>query len=68
MQATETGKPDTRAELPIEWSLKKIHLKEPFIISSFDGGNNGYFNMIGDHLGEGYHPYIFAHTRFPSLK
>ena len=60
MHATETGKPDTTAALPKGWSLKKVMLTEPLIISPFGAENDCYFNIIGDNLGQGYHQYIFA--------
>ena len=44
----------------------KINLKEPLIISPFGGGNECYFNIVGDHLGQGYHQYIFADKFYPS--
>jgi hypothetical protein len=65
MHATETGKPDTTAVLPKGWTLQKIMLKEPLIISPFGGGHECYFNIIGDHLGQGYHQYIFAAPTYP---
>jgi len=66
MHATETGKPDTTATLPSGWILKKVILKEPLIISPFGGGNECYYNIIGDNLGQGYHQYIFADKIYPS--
>jgi hypothetical protein len=66
MHATETGKPDTTVILPSGWRLKKEKLKEPLIISPFGGGNECYYNILGDHLGQGYHQYIFAQTMYPS--
>jgi len=68
MHATETGKPDTTASLPDGWSLKKIILKEPLIISPFGGGNECYYNIVGDNLGQGYHQYIFSDAVYPSIK
>ena len=68
MHATETGKPDTSAVLPAGWTLKKVTLKEPLIISPFGGGNDCYYNIVGDHLGQGYHQYIFADKIYPSNK
>ena len=68
MHATETGKPDTTAILPIGWTLKKMMLKEPLIISPFGGGNECYYNIVGDNLGQGYHQYIFANKFYPSSK
>ena len=66
MHATETGKPDTTVILPNGWSLKKLILKEPLIISPFGGGNECYYNIIGDNLGQGYHQYIFANKFYPT--
>ena len=66
MHATETGKPDTTPALPRGWTLKKIMLKEPLIISPFGGGNECYYNIVGDNLGQGYHQYIFANTIYPA--
>ncbi len=67
MHATETGKPDSTSILPKGWELKKVILKEPLIISPFGGGNECYFNIIGDNLGQGYHQYIFADTIYPNM-
>lgn len=66
MHATETGEPSLDAVLPEGWTLKKVDLKEPLIISPFGGGNDCYFNIIGDNLGQGYHQYIFADSVYPS--
>lgn len=66
MHATETGKADTTANLPSGWTLKKVILKEPLIISPFGGGNECYYNIIGDNLGQGYHQYIFADSVYPN--
>jgi len=66
MHATETGEPDTTANLPIGWTLKKMMLKEPLIISPFGGGNECYYNIVGDNLGQGYHQYIFANKFYPT--
>jgi hypothetical protein len=68
MHATETGKPDTSAVLPKGWSLKKVILEGPLIIAPFGGGNECYYNIIGDHLGQGYHQYVFADNVYPSSK
>ena len=43
-----------------------MNLKEPLIISPFGGGNECYFNIVGDHLGQGYHQYIFASKFYPT--
>ncbi len=66
MNATETGKPDTTAILPNGWTLKKVILKEPLIISPFGGGNECYYNIVGDNLGQGYHQYIFSDKYYPT--
>lgn len=65
MHATETGKPDTTTNLPYGWSLNKIILNEPLILSPFGGGNECYYNIVGDHLGQGYHQYIFEGNSYP---
>ena len=41
-------------------------LKEPLIISPFGGGNECYYNIVGDNLGQGYHQYIFADKFYPT--
>lgn len=68
MHATETGKPDTTATLPSGWTLRKVVLKEPLIISPFGGGDECYYNIVGDNLGQGYHQYVFAGAIYPSDK
>ena len=66
MHAFENNKPDTSVVLPKGWTLKKVYIKEPLIVSPFGGGNNCYFNIVGDHLGQGYHQYVFADKIYPS--
>jgi hypothetical protein len=66
MHATEKGEPDTTVILPSGWTITKVILKEPLIISPFGGGNECYYNIIGDNLGQGYHQYIFADKIYPS--
>lgn len=66
MHAFEKGKPDTTVVLPTGWSLHKVILKEPLIISPFGSGNNCYYNIVGDNLGQGYHQYIFADKFYSS--
>jgi hypothetical protein len=68
MHATESGKPDTTVALPNGWTLKKVIMNEPLIISPFGGGNECYYNIIGDHLGQGYHQYIFADSVYPPIE
>jgi hypothetical protein len=64
MHATETGSPTTEVSLPSGWTIKKISLTSPLIITPFGGGNECYFNIVGDHLGQGYHQYIYANSFF----
>lgn len=66
MHATENGFPDTNVVLPSGWEIKKVVLQEPLIIAPFGGGNACYFNIVGDHLGQGYHQYIFSNSIYPS--
>jgi hypothetical protein len=66
MHATKTGKPETTAALPKGWSIKKVMLTAPLIITPFGAVNDCYFNIIGDNLGQGYHQYIFADKIYPS--
>jgi hypothetical protein len=66
MHATEQGKADTTVALPCGWTLKKVKLKEPLLISPFGGGNECYYNIVGDHMGQGYHQYIFRDSIYPS--
>jgi hypothetical protein len=66
MHATEAREPNLDAVLPKGWTLKKVFLKEPLIISPFGGGNECYYNIVGDNLGQGYHQYIFADKFYPS--
>lgn len=65
MHAYETHAPDTTAVLPPGWTLKKKVLDEPLIVSPFGGGDDCYFNILGDHLGQGYHQYKFADAFYP---
>ncbi len=48
--------------LPEGWSLEKTELPEPLIITPSQGG---YYNVVGDCLGQGYHQYIFADATYP---
>jgi hypothetical protein len=66
MHAFENNGPDTTAALPEGWTLRKVFLTEPLIVSPFGGGNECYFNIVGDNLGQGYHQYIFADKYYPS--
>ena len=65
MHATETGEPNLDVILPKGWTLKKVILQEPLVIFPFGKGEDCYFNIVGDHLGQGYHQYKYANTYYP---
>ena len=65
MHATETGMPTLDVNLPEGWTLDVVTIEEPLIIPPFGGGDHCYFNILGDHLGQGYHQYEFAESVFP---
>ena len=65
MHATETGTPDLDASLPTGWSIKKVTLEKPLLIAPFGSKGDCYFNILGDHLGQGYHQYLFAKEVYP---
>lgn len=65
MHAFEDGEPNMSVELPEGWTLKKVELVEPLIISPFGGGDFCYHNIVGDNLGQGYHQYIFTNSFYP---
>lgn len=65
MHATETGTPKLDTVLPEGFVLKKVKLDEPLIVTPFGKGEDCYFNIIGDHLGQGYHQYKYAGDYFP---
>lgn len=65
MHATETGMPDLDVTLPKGWTLKKVSLQEPLIILPFGKSEDCYFNVVGDHLGQGYHQYKYAKEYYP---
>jgi len=62
MHATETGTPSLDVALPAGWTLRKVELAEPLVISPSQGG---YYNIVGDCLGQGYHQYVFADATYP---
>ncbi len=66
MHATETGRPTLEVALPEGWTLRKVQLESPLIVAPFGGGDACYFNILGDHLGQGYHQYVFADSVYPS--
>jgi hypothetical protein len=63
MHATETGTPSLDVALPAGWTLRKSDLAEPLVIAPSQGG---YYNIVGDCLGQGYHQYIFAGSTYPA--
>ncbi len=65
MHATEVGAPNLEVVLPEGWTLKKVSLKEPLVILPFGKGEECYFNIVGDHLGQGYHQYKYASEYYP---
>lgn len=65
MHATETGAPNLDVVLPEGWTLQKVSLQEPLVILPFGKGEDCYFNIVGDHLGQGYHQYEYANEYYP---
>ena len=65
MHATEVGAPNLEVVLPEGWTLKKVPLQEPLVILPFGKGEECYFNIVGDHLGQGYHQYKYANAYYP---
>jgi|GEM_PF-341773 len=63
MHATVTGKPRLDVKLPNGWILNLVKIDKPLIVTPTV---NGYVNIIGDNLGQGYHQYIYADDRFNS--
>ena len=52
MHATETGEPNLDVILPKGWTINKVNLQEPLVILPFGKGEDCYFNIVGDHLGQ----------------
>lgn len=65
MHATEATAPDTTVVLPTGWTLRRVALDEPLILVPFGNEGDCYYNILGDHLGQGYHQYIFANPVYP---
>ena len=65
MHATETGTPNLDAVLPKGFKLEKVKLDEPLIIVPFGDKEDCYFNIVGDHLGQGFHQFEYADKFFP---
>jgi len=65
MHATETGTPNLNAVLPPGFTVRKVRLEEPLVILPFGDKEDCYFNIVGDHLGQGYHQYKYADAYYP---
>ena len=65
MHATETGTPNLNVVLPQGFKIKKVKLDEPLIILPFGEKEDCYFNIVGDHLGQGYHQYKYGSDYYP---
>lgn len=65
MHATESGEPNLDVILPKGWTLKKVSLEEPLVILPFGEAEDCYYSIVGDHLGQGYHQYIYANEYYP---
>ena len=61
----ESGHPNTNVALPDGWTLKKVFIEKPLVVSPFGTGNDCFYNILGDNLGQGYHQYIFANEFYP---
>jgi hypothetical protein len=55
--------PTTDVVLPAGWTIRRVELREPLVITPSQGG---YYNIVGDCLGQGYHQYAFAGTEYPA--
>lgn len=55
--------PTTEVALPPGWSLARVQLEAPLVLMPSQGG---YYNVVGDCLGQGYHQYIFADPVWPA--
>lgn len=67
MHATENGEPTLNVVLPEAWTLSSKVISKDLIIAPFGGGDYCYYNIVGDHLGQGYHQYIYADEVYPSV-
>ena len=65
MHASEAPEPSLDVTLPPGWMLERVELTEPLIIPPFGGEGHCYHNILGDHLGQGYHQYQFAGAVWP---
>jgi hypothetical protein len=65
MHATENGPPNLNAHLPEGFTLQHLTLDTPLVITPFGESGDCYFNIVGDHLGQGYHQYQYGADRYP---
>lgn len=65
MHATETKAPQLDVQLPEGWILERDSLEKPLIITPFGSEGECFFNIMGDHLGQGYHQYKYAGEYYP---
>lgn len=66
MHATQDSSgPNLRVLLPKGWTLKRIAIDKPLIIAPFGSGDQGFYNIVGDCLGQGYHQYRYANQFYP---
>lgn len=65
MHATATGEVNLDVVLPEGWTLRKVTLEEPLITVPFGEGEDAYYNILGDYLGQGYHQYKYASEYYP---
>jgi len=63
MHATEAKEPSLDADLPEGWTLERVALDSPLVITPSAGG---FYNIVGDCLGQGYHQYIFSSDYYPT--
>lgn len=66
MHAFESNGPRLDVDLPNNWTLKRINISEPLVLSPFGSNNECYFNILRDSLGQGYHQYIYADSYYPN--
>ncbi len=66
MHAIDADTPDVNPTLPDGWTLARVALSEPLEILPFGGGDNCYHNVVRDHLGQGYHQYVFVDDQYPA--
>jgi hypothetical protein len=66
MHATENGTQTTDVVLPAGWDLEIVSLNEPLIVTPFGNDEDCYFNIVVDHLGQGYHQFIYSGDVYPN--